>query len=146
MLRSAAIVYALFTLGHTVGGMLGDTHRGPQQAALFAAMRAYSFDVQGATRSYWDFYRGFGFMVSVLLTFTAALCWILGDIGRTHPREARRVLFIVVPAMAATAWLSFVDFFAAPAAFSLVGVALLIASTIALGNEASHERPPEISR
>lgn len=146
MLRSAAVVYALFTLGHTLGGMLGDTHRGPQQTALFAAMRAYSFDVQGATRSYWDFYRGFGFMVSVLLAFTAMLCWILGDIGRAHPREARRILFVLVPAMAGTAWLSFVDFFAAPAAFSLIGFALLVASTIALGNEASRLRSPEIAR
>lgn len=143
MLRAAAVVYALFALGHTAGAMFGDTQRGPQQAALFAAMRAYSFDVQGATRSYWDFYRGFGFMVSVLLAFAAALCWILGDIGRTHPREARRILLVVVPAMAATVWLSFVDFFAAPAAFAAIGLALLIASTMALDNEASRAQEAE---
>lgn len=138
LLRIAAVIYALFALGHTMGAMFGDTHRGPRQAELFAAMRAYTFDVQGITRSYWDFYRGFGFMVSVLLAFTAVLCWVLGDMSRTHPREARRVLVVLTGAMALTTWFSFVDFFAAPMVFSAIAMLILVGSVIALGRDSTH--------
>lgn len=137
LLRAAAAIYALFALGHTLGAMLSDTHRGPRQAALFAAMQSYTFDVQGMTRSYWDFYRGFGFMVTVLLTFTAALCWVLGDLGTTHPRETRRVLHVLIGAMAATTWFSFVDFFAVPMLFSAIALAGLVVASVALGREAT---------
>lgn len=133
LLRIAAVIYALFTLGHTMGAMLGDTRRGPRQAELFAAMRTYTFDVQGVSRSYWDFYRGFGFMVSVLLAFTAVLCWVLGDMSRAHPREARQVLIVLAGAMALTTWFSFVDFFAAPMIFSAVALFILMTAILALG-------------
>jgi hypothetical protein len=131
------VIYSLFAAGHTLGAMVNDTHRGPRQAALFAAMRAYRFDVQGATRSYWDFYRGFGFMVSVLLAMTAALCWVLADMGRMHPRAAGRMTVVLVLAMALTAWFSFVDFFAGPAVLSTVGLLTLVAAWIALRHEAA---------
>ena len=135
LLRIAAVIYALFTLGHTMGAMLGDTHRGARQAEVFTAMRNYTFDVQGVTRSYWDFYRGFGFMVSVLLAFTAVLCWVLGDMSRAHPREARQVLIVLTGALAFTTWFSFVDVFAAPMIFSAIAMLTLIGATIALGRE-----------
>lgn len=135
LLRSAAVVYALFALGHTMGAMFGDTHRGARQTEVFTAMRNYTFDVQGVTRSYWDFYRGFGFMVSVLLAFTAVLCWVLADMSRTHPREARRVVAIVTVAMAFTTWFSFADFFAAPMVFSAVAMLILVGAVIALGRD-----------
>ena len=138
LLRAAAIIYALFALGHTVGGMFGDTHRNPRQAQVFAAMRTYTFHVQGVTRSYWDFYRGFGFMVSVLLAFTAVLCWVVGDMSRTNPRDARRVLAVLTGAMALTTWFSFADFFAAPMVFSAVAMVVLAAALIVLGRESSH--------
>lgn len=138
LLRTAAVVYGLFAAGHTFGAMLNDTRRGPRQAALFAGMQAYTFDVQGMTRSYWDFYRGFGFMVSVLLTFAAVLCWVLGDLAQTHPREARRVLLVLTGAMAFTTWFSFVDFFAAPMVFSAAALLTLVLASIALGREATH--------
>lgn len=144
LLRSAAIVYALFTFGHTMGAMLRDTHRGPRQAALFAAMRAYTFEVQGFTRSYWDFYRGFGFNVSVLLALAAVLCWVLADMGRSHPVQARRVLVVLTGAMALTTWITFVDFFVAPMLFAALAMLLLVLATVALGREAtrrSHGEP-----
>jgi hypothetical protein len=130
------VIYALFAAGHTLGAMLNDTHRGPRQAELFAAMRAYTFDVQGMVRSYWDFYRGFGFMVSVLLALAAVLCWVLAGMGKTYPREARRVLNVLVVAMAFTTWFSFVDFFAAPMVFSAVAMLILVAASVALRREA----------
>jgi hypothetical protein len=139
LLRTAAAIYALFAIGHTLGAMLNDTRRGPRQAELFAAMRAYVFDVQGMTRSYWDFYRGFGFMVTVLLALTAALCWVLADMGKTHPREARRVLHVIVVAMGFTTWFSFVDFFAAPMVFSAVAMVILVTASIALGREGARQ-------
>jgi hypothetical protein len=137
LLRSAALVYALFAIGHTMGAMFGNTHRGGQQAEVFAAMRNYTFHVQGVTRSYWDFYRGFGFMVSVLLALIAALCWVLADMSRTQPRDARRLLVVLLAAMAFTTWFSFVDFFAAPMVFSAIAMLIGISAAVALGREAN---------
>jgi hypothetical protein len=136
LLRAASVIYVLFTLGHTIGGMLNDTHGGPRQAALFAAMRDYTVTVQGTTRSYWDFYRGFGFITSVLLALAAVLSWMLGDLGRTHPAQARRITVVLALAMAATTWLAITDFFPPQWIFALASTLLLFLAVLTLGRDA----------
>jgi hypothetical protein len=132
LLRAASVVFVLYAWGHTYGAMFHDNTRGPRQAALFAAMRDYTFVVQGQTRSYWTFYRGFGFYVSLALALLAVLTWQLGALSRSHPRQARPLvatLFVSLVAMTALTW---VDFFPAPTILSVLCTALVGGALLSL--------------
>jgi hypothetical protein len=63
-LRLASVSSLLFSAGHTLGGRrswsLGESD-------VFTAMGTVRFDTAGVSRTYLDFYRGFGFTLSVFL-------------------------------------------------------------------------------
>jgi hypothetical protein len=116
--KVSAVLLVLFALGHTLGFRRVD-------------MRSVSFDVQGFRRSYWDFFAGFGFFVSVLLVFAAILAWQLGSI----PREALAAIpvvrwsfaicFVVVAALTWRYFFIAPDVLSSLVALGLVGAAWL---------------------
>ncbi len=53
---------------------------------VVTAMHAVHFRAAGAVRSYWDFYRGFGLALSVLLAAEAVLLWQLATLARAGAR------------------------------------------------------------
>jgi hypothetical protein len=133
LLRIASVVFALYTAGHSYGAMIKDPSTGgPAKQAVLAAMRTYHEDLGGASRSYWDFYTGFGWFVSCALLLFAVLCWQLASVARTQPSVARPLilaLFVIsIPMMV----LSYTNFFAAPAIFSTVATLLLGAAAFSL--------------
>jgi hypothetical protein len=132
-LRIASVVYALYTVGHTYGAMYEDVRDGdPLKQAVFAAMRTYTERIQGFSHSYWDFYRGFGFLVSWTWLLFTILCWQLSTLSRTQPASARPfvlTLFLISVPMSALAW---TNFFAAPGILSTLATALLGAAYLTL--------------
>jgi hypothetical protein len=133
LLRIAAIVYAFYAAGHTYGAMYKDLHSGgPLKQAVFSAMRSYTAQVQGFTRSYWDFYKGFGFIATWALVLFAILSWQLASLARTSPTAARPLvltLFLVSIPMTILAW---TNFFAAPGILSTAATLLLGAAAFSL--------------
>jgi hypothetical protein len=127
--KVSAILLVLFALGHTLGFRRVDP--GWNADGVVSAMRGVSFEVQGFRRSYWDFFAGFGFFVSVLLVFAAILAWQLGSI----PREALAAIpvvrwsfaicFVVVAALTWRYFFIAPDVLSSLVALSLVGAALL---------------------
>ena len=81
-LRIAAVIAALYAAGHTAGRPWTPTHDGLAQGVV-VAMREVHFNAVGITRSYWDFYQGFGLALSVLLAMEAILLWQLAGLART---------------------------------------------------------------
>ena len=75
-LRAASAVTLLYAIGHALGGLESWSPAGP--TATLDAMRSFEFDVMGRTRTYLDFYLGFGHYISALLLLQAALLWQLG--------------------------------------------------------------------
>jgi hypothetical protein len=77
-------------------------------------MRSVRFDAHGFSRTYWEFYVGFGLFVSVFLVFAAVLAWQLGDLApetlalMRGPAWARVIGFAIVitVCLTAAAWLS----------------------------------------
>jgi hypothetical protein len=53
------------------------------------AMRNVHFDVMGMSRTIWDFYFGFGLLLTLYLLFAAALSWHLGSL---HTASSARTL------------------------------------------------------
>lgn len=80
-LRVAAIIAALYAAGHTAGIPWTPTHE-PTAQGVVVAMRGVHFSAAGATRSYWDFYQGFGLAISGLLAMEAVLLWQLAGLAR----------------------------------------------------------------
>ena len=133
LLRIASVVFALYTAGHSFGAMIKDPGTGgPAKQAVLGAMRAYHENVMGSSRSYWDFYKGFGWLVSCALLLFAILCWQLSTLARTQPSIARPLtltLFVISIPMTV---LAYTNFFAAPAIFSTVATLLLGAAAFSL--------------
>jgi hypothetical protein len=65
--KIASCLLVLFSVGHTVGFRKTDPQWGVD--ALVESMRTIHFNAQGFSRTYWDFYVGFGLFVSIFLLF-----------------------------------------------------------------------------
>ena len=76
--RIAAVLMVLFAIGHTVGFLQHDPSWGVD--TLLSSMKSIHFNIQGFSRSYWDFFVGFGLFVTVFLLFAAVLAWQLGGL------------------------------------------------------------------
>ena len=112
-LRIASVLTFIHAVLHTVGGVFGSAAPGLQQATV-ATMKANEFAVMGAMRSYWDFYRGFGLMISVFLTLEAIVFWQLSSLAKTDALRLRPVLATFLIGYVGAALVSYRYFFAAP--------------------------------
>jgi hypothetical protein len=112
-LRIAAVLTFIHAALHTVGGVFGKAEPGPATVAV-QAMKANQFLLMGHTRSYWDFYRGLGLSVSILLTAEAIVFWQLGSLAKTSAKPLRPVLAVFLAAYVMFAMTSYAYFFLGP--------------------------------
>jgi hypothetical protein len=117
--RTAAILLVVFASLHTLGFAQIDPTWGVDE--LISQLRAHTFLAQGQSRSYWDFYIGFGYTVTGWQLFAAIVAWELS--GSSAPLPLIR--WGVVGSMVLTTVLSWRYFFPAPLGFSLVITACL---------------------
>jgi hypothetical protein len=116
--RISSVLLLLFAVGHTLGFRQSDPTWGVD--ALLGSMRSIHFDVQGFSRTYWDFFVGFGLFVSVFLVFAAVLTWQLGGLAPGILALMRGPAWGLVICFAAVAILSWRYFFIVPIVFSIV--------------------------
>jgi cobalamin biosynthesis protein CobD/CbiB len=116
--RIASVLLVLFAAGHTLGfrQILPEWGVGP----VVASMRAIHFNAQGFNRTYYDFYVGFGFFVSVFLLFLAVLAWQLGGMRREILASIPQVTWSLAVCSLAITVLSWKYFFAVPIVFSML--------------------------
>jgi hypothetical protein len=125
LLRIASIASLLFAAGHTLGGL--QSWSPPGDTDVLQAMRSFRFDAEGVSRTYWDFYIGFGLIISVFLLAQAGVLWQLATVSKKDPVQVRPILSMLFIAMLANAVLSWKFFFAVP-----VVLAIAIASSLGL--------------
>ena len=125
--RSAAVLLLLFAAGHTLGFSQSDPSWGID--ALLGSMRSIHFDVQGFSRTYWDFFVAAGFSVGVLYLFAAALAWQLGGLPTETLAAIRVTVWAFALCFAALTVLSWTYLFVIPIVFStLITVCLTLAA------------------
>jgi hypothetical protein len=124
--RIASVLLLLFAVGHTLGFRKVDPKWGVD--SLVASMRNTTFDAQGFSRSYWDFYTGFGLFVTIFLLFAAFLAWQLGGLPAQTLAGMRGVAWALALCFVAVTVLSWTYFFIAPVVFSVVVTVCLIAA------------------
>ena len=116
--RIAAVLLVLFAAGHTLGFRQSDPSWGVD--ALLSSMRSIHFDLQGFSRTYWDFFVAAGFSVGVFYLFAAVLAWQLSGL----PAETLAVMRVSVWAFALSfaviTFLSWRYLFIIPIVFSML--------------------------
>src|SRR5947209_10726188 len=75
--RVAAVFLLLFDGGHTSGFPWSD----PRWEVNITSMKSTHFLMMGSSRTYWDFYVGFGLFSSIFLLLAAVLAWQLGGLA-----------------------------------------------------------------
>ena len=117
--RVASGLLLLFAVGHTLGFLRVDPQWGVD--TLIGSMRSIYFDVQGSSRTYWDFYVRFGLFVTVFLLFAAALTWQLGGLPATTLARMRGTAWALALCFGAITLLSWRYFFVTPGCGMAVG-------------------------
>jgi len=127
-LRVSSIVSLLFAVGHTLGGRSGWSPVGEND--VLKSMRTVHFTVQGATRSFLDFYRGFGYSLSVFLVLQGILLWQLAALARRQPQAMRPLVTTFAIASLAGTAITWAFILPGPAAFSAVLTACLVVASV----------------
>lgn len=122
--RIAAVLLLLFDIGHTSGYPWSD----PKWGVDLGSMRSTHFYVLGSSRTYWDFYVGFGLLVSVCLFLAVVLAWQLGGLPPESLARMRGTAWAFALCFAAITVLNWKHFFIIPVVFSIVITGCLIAA------------------
>ena len=117
----------LYFAGHTSGAPW-TPGEAPADIAVVDAMKSDHFPVMGLQRSYWDFYFGFGLIISVMQLFQAVLLWQLGTLARTDAARLRPIIAVFFVSLVVNAILSWMYFFIIPTVMAvLIAICLLLA-------------------
>jgi hypothetical protein len=124
--RIAAVLLLLFAVGHTLGFRHSDPTMGVD--TLLASMRSIHFDVQGFSRTYWDFFVAAGFSVGVFCLFAAVLAWQFGGLPAATLAAMRVTVWAFALCFAAITVLSWRYLFIIPIVFSIAVTVCLTAA------------------
>jgi hypothetical protein len=114
-LRITAIISLLLDLGHTLGGRSSWSPGGPNET--LQAMRTFHMNVFGVSRTYHDFYIGFGYSLSVYMLLQTVLLWQLSGLARTQPQVVRPLLLTFLLASLASTLIAWELLFIIPVVF-----------------------------
>ena len=135
-LRMASGVMVLYAAGHAMGGV--QSWSPPGETEVLQAMRAFEFDLMGATRTYMHFYLGFGVYISALLLLQAVLVWQLASLASVDPRRARPLVATFSLGSLIGTFVVWRFIFAVPALFSLACAACLTIAYVLMLPTAPH--------
>ena len=97
---------------------------------VLKAMRATRFDTMGVSRSYLDFYTGFGYSLSVAELMLGVLLWQLATLARANAQGVRPMIVVIALAMLASAVIAWRLIFPMPALLLLTLFACLAVACV----------------
>ena len=135
-LRIAAVLTLIHAVLHTIGGVFSKAEPGPAATAV-TAMKMNEFVLMGHMRSYWEFYRGLGLAVTILLTAEAVVFWQLGSLVKRDAPRLRPIVATFLVAYAALAVNSYTYFFVGPVIVEILIAACLGSAIVTAKPEAA---------
>jgi len=135
-LRIASVLTLIHSVLHTIGGVFGKPSPGVETATI-EVMKSNQFVVFGLTRSYFQFFRGMGLAVTILLTAEAIVFWQLGALAKTDAVRLRPIMTTFLVAYLVFAVNSYEYFFFGP-----VIAEILIAACLGLAIVTSKSAEP----
>jgi hypothetical protein len=133
-LRIASVITLLNVAGHTTG-YPWTPDVGPGAVSVLEAMKGYNFDVVGSARTYWDFYVGFGVIISVYLLMQTVLLWQFASVAKNGALRLRPIMATFFVACAVNTFLAWKYFFVIPLAISAANAVCLALAFAAAGRE-----------
>ncbi len=133
--RIAAVLILLLDVGHSVGYPWSD----PTWGVDLRVIQSSHFNVLGFSRTYWDFYVGFGLSVSVFLLLAAILAWQLGSLPAQTLALMRSTAWALALCFAALTLLNWIYFFTIPIAMSSSITVCLTAAAWRSTRDAKHD-------
>lgn len=122
LLRIAAVLMFLHTIGHTIGVLTWKKAPNSAIAQVIAAMQDNRFDFMGRSSSLAGFYEGYGVSMLIVLLFVSLLLWLLSA-SPTRSLLILTGLFLIGLAVA-----EYIYFFPLAAALTLLaGLCTLLA-------------------
>lgn len=128
LLRISAVISLFFAIGHSLGGMKQWSPMGENE--VLKSMSTVKFDVMGASRSYLDFFMGFGWSISVALLLQSALLWQLASLARVDGMQVRPMIGMFALASLASSVIAWRFIFPVPALFSAALLIILVAAYV----------------
>lgn len=128
LLRISAVISLFFAIGHSLGGMKQWSPMGENE--VLKSMSTVRFDVMGASRSYLDFFMGFGWSISVALLLQSALLWQLASLARVDGMQVRPMIGMFALASLASSVIAWRFIFPVPALFSAALLIILVAAYV----------------
>jgi len=123
--RLTSLLLVLYCLGHTFGALVSTPHFGLESDAVMAAMKSVHFKADGSDCTWFGYYLGFGFDVSIFFLFSAVLTWFLGGLSLPDQRRWAPITWALFVSYAATLVLAVRYFFPTPIVFSSLITLLL---------------------
>src|SRR5262249_11537772 len=121
----------LFTLGHSMGGLKRWSPMGDNE--VLRQMTAVRFDAMGASRSYFDFFMGFGWSLSIAMVLQTVLLWQMASLARTNAPGVRPMIAVLALATLASGVVAWRLIFPLPALFSAALAIALVVAYVAAG-------------
>lgn len=118
LLRIAAVLMSLHTIGHAMGALSWRTAPNAAVARVITGMENNHFDFMGQQASLAAFYDGYGVSMIFVLLLVSALLWLASN--ETENTFAARVLGALTVFLLVLAGVEYIYFFAFAAAFSLL--------------------------
>jgi hypothetical protein len=125
ILRLAAALAAVQGTAHAMLFTRAKPRHGPAEVAVIDAMQTNRFDFAGSTRSYWDFYYGYGLQAAAVGLVEAVLFWQLARIAESQPALVRPMVALFVLVNIGHALLTARYFFYRPVVFDVAIAACL---------------------
>jgi hypothetical protein len=115
-LRAASIISFVFAAGHVAGGFKKWSPMGTND--VLQSMTTVRFETMGVSRSYLDFFMGFGWSIGVAMLLQAVLLWQLGSLATNNGTLIRPMIGALALASFATGIIAWRFIFPIPALFS----------------------------
>ena len=124
LLRVASVLTLLYAAGHT-SGIPWTPVLGAGEMAVVEAMKSQHFEVVGATRTFWDFYYGFGVAITGYLLVQAVVLWQLAALAKSQAVSLRPIIASLGLGFLVNAVILWKFFFAIPLVLAVAITAVL---------------------
>jgi hypothetical protein len=128
-LRAASVVLFLLGVGHGIGE-LHPVPPPPLAAPVLAAMKDVHFQMEGLTRTFWNFYEGSSISSVISVIALAIVIWQLSGLARTQARLLRPIIITLAVGQALTSYVIWTDLIYPPAIFSILATICLLLAAI----------------
>src|ERR1700722_403467 len=123
--RLASYVLVLYALGHTAGAVISTPRFGTAADAVAAAMKSVHFDAQGFDDSWYGFYLGFGWFVTLFFVLSAVLSWDIGGLPMRDRAGLAAITWSLCLSYVGSTAIAWKYFFTVPIVFSSLATLLL---------------------